>query len=61
MLIVHGDADASAPLPVTGRRYAEVIPSAELTVYPGAGLGLYATHARDISRDVLAFLDRVPA
>jgi non-heme chloroperoxidase len=57
-LVLHGDADASAPLPLTGQRYADLIPGAELTVYPGAGHGFYATHAPRIARDTLAFLTR---
>ena len=41
-LIIHGDQDASAPIELTGRETAELIGGASLTVYPGAGHGLYA-------------------
>jgi non-heme chloroperoxidase len=35
-LVVHGDADASAPLTVTGQPTAELLSHGRLLVYPGA-------------------------
>jgi pimeloyl-ACP methyl ester carboxylesterase len=42
-LILHGDADASAPLPITGLKTARLIENSQLIVYPGA------PHAADTS------------
>ncbi len=55
-LILHGDADASAPIELTGRRTAGLIPGARLIEYPGAGHGLYASEHERLNADVLAFI-----
>lgn len=55
-LILHGDKDASAPLEITGRRFAAGIRGAELKVYPGAPHGLFVTHMETVNRDLEAFL-----
>jgi non-heme chloroperoxidase len=55
-LIVHGDADASAPLALTGERTAALMPGARLIVYRGAGHGLYASDHERLNRDILTFL-----
>lgn len=52
-LVVHGDADASAPLEATGRRVAALIPGARLQVVPGAPHGLFTTHAEVVNRAIL--------
>ncbi len=54
-LVLHGDADASAPLELTGRPTAELLPDARLEVYPGAPHGLPLTHAARVAADVVAF------
>lgn len=54
-LIVHGDADASAPIDLTGRPAAALIPGAELRVYQGAGHGLYFTHQQRLNEDLARF------
>ena len=56
-LIVHGDQDASAPIDLTGRETAELIGGASLTVYPGAGHGLYASDHDTLNADLLAFIN----
>jgi non-heme chloroperoxidase len=56
-LIIHGDQDASAPIELTGRKTAELIPAASLTVYPGAGHGLYASDHHALNADLLAFIN----
>jgi non-heme chloroperoxidase len=56
-LIIHGDRDASAPIELTGRKTAELIPAASLTVYPGAGHGLYASGHDTLNADLLAFIN----
>jgi len=56
-LIIHGDQDASAPIDLTGRKTAELIGGASLTVYPGAGHGLYASDHDALNADVVAFIN----
>ncbi|HYH29083.1 MAG TPA: alpha/beta hydrolase [Pseudonocardia sp.] len=55
VLLVHGDADESAPIDLTARRTAPLIPDARLEVYAGAPHGLYVTEAARLTKDVLAF------
>jgi non-heme chloroperoxidase len=55
-LLVHGDLDASAPIDITGRKAADLIPDSRLVVYEGAGHGLYAADHERLNGDVLAFV-----
>ncbi|MFG1930337.1 alpha/beta fold hydrolase [Mycobacterium sp. NPDC048908] len=48
-LVMHGDADASAPIEITGRRTAELLSDATLIELQGVGHGLYVTHAPQIA------------
>jgi pimeloyl-ACP methyl ester carboxylesterase len=57
-LVIHGDRDASAPLELTGRPTAQLIPGALLKVYEGGPHGLYFTHAERLNQDLLDFLRR---
>ena len=57
-LIIHGTADQSAPVDVTARRTAELLPGSVYKEYPTAGHGLYVTHAEQINADLLAFMER---
>ena len=54
-LVIHGDADASAPLALTGAPTAALIPGCELKIYEGAPHGLMFTHADRLDTDLLAF------
>ena len=54
-LLVHGTRDASAPIEVTGRPTAALIPGARLEVYEGAPHGLFVTHRERLTADVRAF------
>lgn len=56
-LVIHGDADASAPLPLTGARTAEAVPDSRLVIYDNAPHGLYLTHRERLNSDLLAFID----
>ncbi len=56
-LIIHGTADASAPLDLTGRRTAKLMPDSELRVYEGAPHGLMLTHIERLNSDLIAFID----
>jgi pimeloyl-ACP methyl ester carboxylesterase len=54
-LIIQGDKDVSAPLDLTGRKTAKLIPAAELKVYEGAPHGLMFTHIDRFNSDLIAF------
>lgn len=55
-LVIHGDSDRSAPLALTARRTAALIPSARLTLYEGAPHGLPLTHVERLNADLLGFI-----
>lgn len=54
-MIVHGDRDASAPLPITGERTARAIVGAKLVVYEGAPHALPLTHRDRFIDDLAGF------
>jgi pimeloyl-ACP methyl ester carboxylesterase len=56
VLIVHGDRDASAPIELTARPAAALIPGARLVVYEGGPHGLYFTHQRELNQDLVRFV-----
>ncbi|MEU5209794.1 alpha/beta fold hydrolase [Streptomyces sp. NPDC020742] len=56
VLVVHGAADFSAPVELTGRRTAAMVPGATYREYPTAGHGLYASHHAELNADLLAFI-----
>lgn len=58
VLVVHGTHDTSAPLEVTGRRAAELLPDSTLKVYENGGHGLFATHADQLTADLREFAAR---
>jgi non-heme chloroperoxidase len=55
-LVVHGDADASAPLALTGAPTAALVPQAVFKVYEGAPHGIFVTHKEKLNADLAAFL-----
>lgn len=55
-LIVQGDADASAPLALTGSPTSALVPACRLSVYENAPHALYLTHRERLNRDLLAFI-----
>jgi non-heme chloroperoxidase len=55
VLIVHGTADASAPIDLTGRPAAKLIPGARLVEYKDAPHGLYFTHRQRLNAEIAAF------
>jgi non-heme chloroperoxidase len=57
-LVIHGTADASVPIDISGRRAAALIPQAELLEYPGEPHGLTATAPDKLNADLIAFLRR---
>lgn len=50
--IIHGDCDASAPLEISGRIYAQTISGAELLVYEGVAHGVMVTDAARLADDI---------
>ncbi|TNC10718.1 alpha/beta hydrolase [Methylobacterium terricola] len=50
--LIHGDWDVSAPIDLTARAYARLIPGAELVVYGGAAHGVMVTHAARLADDI---------
>ncbi len=55
-LILHGDKDVSAPLPITGLKTARLIENSQLIVYPGAPHALPLTHREEFIADILSFV-----
>jgi pimeloyl-ACP methyl ester carboxylesterase len=55
-LIIHGDKDVSAPIDLTGRPAAALIPKAQLRVYEGAPHGLFLTHKDRLNADLVGFI-----
>jgi pimeloyl-ACP methyl ester carboxylesterase len=55
-LIIHGDSDVSAPLPLTGRKTAALLPHATVKIYEGAPHGLFLTHMERLNKDLLEFV-----
>jgi non-heme chloroperoxidase len=55
-LLIHGDRDVSAPLEVTGRPTAKLIPGAHLKIYEGAPHGLVLTHMERLTADIQEFV-----
>ncbi len=55
-LIIHGDADQTVPIDVSGRAAAAAIPQARLIEYEGGSHALPFTHAERLTGDILAFL-----
>jgi non-heme chloroperoxidase len=56
LLVIHGDDDQIVPIDASARLTAQIVPGAELKVYPGASHGLFATHTEPFNRDLLDFV-----
>ena len=52
--LIHGARDVSAPIELTARRIARLVPGAELVVYEDAAHGLMLTHAPRLASDLVA-------
>jgi non-heme chloroperoxidase len=55
-LVIHGDDDQIVPIAASALRTVQLVPGAELKVYPGAPHGIATTHADRFNEDVLAFV-----
>ncbi|HEV8246927.1 MAG TPA: alpha/beta hydrolase, partial [Polyangiaceae bacterium] len=54
-LIIHGDLDRSVPVSFAAHT-AELMPNARLKRYPEAAHGVFITHAEQVHRDMLEFI-----
>lgn len=55
-LVIHGTADVSAPIDITGRKTAALMPNAHLDVVERGPHGLIFTHVERVNADILQFL-----
>ena len=57
VLIMHGNADRILPLAATGKRTPEFVKASRLVVIEDAPHGMNWTHAEEVNRELLAFLN----
>lgn len=55
-LVIHGDADQTVPIDVSGEAAASAITGARLEIYDGAPHAVPFTHADRLNDDLIAFL-----
>ena len=56
VLIIHGDADKTVPINVSGDKTAQLIPQSKYIVYEGAPHGLFVTEKDKLNADLLDFI-----
>ncbi len=56
VLIIHGDADKTVPIAVSGNRTAAMLPDATYLVYPDAPHGLFITDKERLNMDLINFI-----
>jgi pimeloyl-ACP methyl ester carboxylesterase len=54
-LLIHGDADAPAPVETTSAKTAALIPGAQVKIYQNAPHGLVGTHLSQVEADIVGF------
>ncbi|WP_298829879.1 alpha/beta hydrolase [uncultured Piscinibacter sp.] len=57
-LIIHGTEDRTVPIDASSRAAAKGIKHATLVEFEGAPHGLFATHKRRLTKDLIDFLGR---
>ncbi len=57
-LIIHGDADQTVPMPVTGSVAAKMVATAQFKIYKGAPHGVFITHKEKLNEDLFEFLNQ---
>jgi peroxiredoxin len=57
-LIVHGTADRILPIDSTGREFTKLLPEAEYVEIEGAPHGLLWTHADEVTKVLLSFVQK---
>ncbi|MXV44051.1 alpha/beta fold hydrolase [Saccharibacter sp. 17.LH.SD] len=55
-IVVHGAADETVPVTVSGRLTAQALSKSTYKEYDGAGHGLFVTFAHRLNQDLLSFL-----
>jgi pimeloyl-ACP methyl ester carboxylesterase len=56
VLIIHGDADKTVPINVSGDKTAVLLPHAKYIVYANAAHGLFITEKEKLNADLLYFI-----
>lgn len=56
-LIIHGDADKTVPIEISGAKSAKAIANAQYIVYEGAPHGLFYTEKDRLNKDLISFLN----
>ncbi|MEJ3653043.1 alpha/beta hydrolase [Actinomycetes bacterium KLBMP 9759] len=56
LLLLHGTADESAPIQITGHPTAQLVPGSRLVEIDGAPHGLYVTAKDQVNAELLAFI-----
>ncbi|NLA31714.1 MAG: alpha/beta hydrolase, partial [Methanomicrobiales archaeon] len=57
VLVIHRDADRIVPFPASGRRIPGLVKESRLVVIEGGPHGVIWTHAGEVNREVLGFLE----
>ncbi|QDV05158.1 Arylesterase [Planctomycetes bacterium Poly30] len=55
-LVIHGTADKTVPIEVSGQAAAKAIDGAELVQYEGAPHAVFETHTDSLNQDLVSFL-----
>jgi pimeloyl-ACP methyl ester carboxylesterase len=56
VLLIAGARDVSAPLELTARRTAALVPDCRLVVYEDAAHGMFLTHVEQVNGELLEFI-----
>jgi len=56
VLIIHGDADQTVPIAISGNKTAKSLPKAKYIVYKDAPHGLFITDKDKLNKDLIAFI-----
>jgi non-heme chloroperoxidase len=56
-LVIHGTEDKSAPIELTGKKTAALIPGSQLKIYDGAPHGLLLTHQERLNSDLIQWIN----
>lgn len=60
-LIIHGDADKTVPIAISGNKTAALLPHATYKVYEDAPHGLFITEKEQLNADLMAFIGVTPS
>lgn len=56
VLLIAGALDVSAPLELTARRTAALVPDCRLVVHEDAAHGMFLTHVEQVNGELLEFI-----